>query len=154
MIVAGAFAVALLAGAVYQLLVHAVPILFVDLVACVAVASGIGAIAQYSIRRLLPRRRGTALLLAATLALAALAASHLVAYELGAREIAARTGMPLSVVHERVGLRDWLTLRQRGGFALSRGANLRGPGVLALWAAEALVFLGLAGYAVDKQTRH
>lgn len=154
MIVAAAVAAALLVGAVYQLVVHAVPVIFLDLVTCAAAASVIGALAQFSIRRQPVHRRRRALLLAAVLVLTALAASHLVAYEVGAREVAARTGMSLAQVRERVGIVDWLALRQGGGFALSRGATLRGPGVLALWAGEALVFLGLVGYAVDKQTRH
>ena len=154
MIVAAAFVAALAVGVVYQLALHAVPVIFLDLVACAAAAGVIGAIAQFTIRRLPVRGRGRAMALAAALALVALAASHVTAYELGARDIAARTGMSTAQLRDRVGFADWLQLRQRGGFSLSRGATLRGPGVLALWGAEALVFLGLVGYAVDKQTRH
>lgn len=152
MIVVAALVAAVAGGAIYQLFLHAVPLIFLDLVACCAVASFLGAIAQYCVRRR-ALARGAAMALAAALTLTLLASSHAVAYALGVREIAARTGMPPSLVRERVGVREWIDLRMRGGFALSRGATLRGPGVAALWGAEALLMLAVVGYAVDKQTR-
>ena len=152
MIIGAALLAAVVAGVLYQLVLHAVPVIFLDLVACCAVASFLGAIAQYCVRRRALARRPS-LLLAVALTLAALGSSHAVAYALGLREIGERTGMPMSIVRERVGIADWIELRMRGGFALSRGATLRGPGVAALWGAEALLMLGIVGYAVDKQTR-
>jgi hypothetical protein len=136
-------------GWVYQAFVDWVPLMYVNALATVFFALGVGLSTGKALRRWNCRSAVAATTIAILVAAASDAATFYFAYERAVSEVAQRKSMPVDEVRRRVPLTRYLSERAKKGWNVGHGSSglpVTGVFVYLIWAIEAGLVLGITAY--------
>lgn len=137
---------AMVGGLCYQLLIHAIPYVYMNLLIVLVFGFVVGLVAGNGMRRGKLRNMKLATLLLIGIGALAVAASFYVGYEQLLRKVAAVDGKPLAEVRADLGFMQWIQLKVLTGWKIGKHAAdtpISGKVVYFVWAIEAAVIITL-----------
>lgn len=141
-------AAALLGGIAYQLLIHWIPFIYVNILLTLGFGALLGLLTGLGLRRGQLRNNIVAAALCTVVGAGAVGCTHLVAYENFLRNAASETGEPTSVLREQLSMEQFMALRAKGGWKVGRSSSGRsamtGGFVYFVWGVESLILIGFA----------